>query len=64
MEFDISSFLRILIIVLLFIDIIFSIVNIKIRKLTNSIGPITIEIKHEGKDKDKGKDEDKNKDNK
>ena len=62
MEFDISSLLRILIIVLLFIDIIFSIVNIKIRKLTNSIGPITIEIKHE--DKDKGKDEDKNKDNK
>lgn len=62
MDFDIYSVLMVLIIVLLFIDIIFSIVNIKIRKLTNSIGPITIEIKHE--DKDKGKDEDKNKDNK
>lgn len=53
MNFDTSSVLMVLIIVLLFIDIIFSFVNIKLHKIKNSIGPITIEIKHEDKDKNK-----------
>lgn len=53
MDFDISSVLMVLIIVLLFIDIVFSFVNIKLRKLKDSIGPINIEIRHEDKTKNK-----------
>jgi len=53
MDFDISSVLMVLIIVLLFIDIVFSFVNIKLRKFKDSIGPINIEIRHGDKDKNK-----------